>query len=93
MKLWYGKKWGANMRFVFNFIFFGILFYLIWLYFPDAFKTLVEWASTIFEFVRHLVLTAIEKLNETKVPPPSPPPPSTVGFLLPFFITGNSSRR
>ncbi|CCB87545.1 MULTISPECIES: hypothetical protein [Parachlamydia] len=78
------------MRFIFNFIFFGILFYLIWLYFPDAFKTLVEWASNTFDFFKHLVQTAVEKVNETKVPPAPPSPPAPSSLLIPFFSNWKS---
>lgn len=42
------------MRFILNFIFFGILFYLIYLFFPDAFKTLVSWANQAYEYFRDL---------------------------------------
>lgn len=40
------------MRFILGFIFFGLLFYGIFLYFPDFFATLVSWAAKVFDFVR-----------------------------------------
>lgn len=52
------------MRFIFNFIFFGILFYLIYLFFPDAFHKLVSWADEIYAFFRDLTIQMIEKFNE-----------------------------
>lgn len=42
------------MRFILNFIFFGILFYVIYLFFPDAFHTLVSWANNAYEYLRDL---------------------------------------
>lgn len=51
------------MRFIINFFFFGILFYLIWLFFPDAFKTLVSWADQVVAFFRSLISTAAEKVH------------------------------
>lgn len=44
------------MRFIWNFIFFGILFYLIWWLFPDAFMTLVSWANHVVNFLRDLII-------------------------------------
>lgn len=76
------------MRFIFNFIFFGILFYIIWLYFPDAFKTLVDWASNTVAFLKNLVQTAMEKVHETQIPPPAPPDPTpTSSLLIPFLFS------
>lgn len=44
------------MRFILNFIFFGVLFYAIYLAFPDAFFTMVGWANDIYEFLRDIFL-------------------------------------
>lgn len=52
------------MRFIANFILFGILFYLIWRFFPEAFETLVAWAGKVFDFVRDLFTSTVEKINE-----------------------------
>lgn len=38
------------MRFIGGFVFFGLLFYAIWLFFPEAFTTLVSWAAQVFNF-------------------------------------------
>lgn len=54
------------MRFIFNFIFFGLLFFIIWQYFPDAFSTLVSWATTVFNFLRDIVTTIIHKFTAEK---------------------------
>lgn len=74
------------MKFILNFIFFGILFYIIWLYFPDAFKTLVDWASNTVAFFKGLIQTALEKVNETHIPPPTPPPPTPTSLIPLFFF-------
>jgi hypothetical protein len=49
------------MRFILNFIFFGILFFLIWHYFPEVFQTLVSWAEGLFNFVRELITWIVQK--------------------------------
>lgn len=54
------------MRFIFNFIFFGILFYLIFLYFPDVFHTLVSWAEHIYIFLKDLSTQLIGKVENLK---------------------------
>lgn len=51
------------MRFIFNFIFFGILFYLIYVFFPDAFAKLVSWADVIYTFFRDLGIRIMEKIQ------------------------------
>lgn len=51
------------MQFIFNFIFFGILFYLIYLFFPEAFSTLVSWVNHIYEFLRDLVMQLIARFQ------------------------------
>ena len=53
------------MRFIFNFIFFGLLFFIIWHYFPDVFTTLVSWASKTFDFLKELANELIDKFNHT----------------------------
>ena len=57
------------MRLILGFIFFGLLFYAIWIYFPDAFAVLVSWAAKIFNF--------FEELWNSLVGHSSPPPPSS----------------
>ena len=39
------KDKGQIMKFLFNFVFFGVLFYLIWMFFPDTFTMLVNFAK------------------------------------------------
>lgn len=40
------------MRFILGFIFFGLLFYAIYIFFPEAFQTLTTWASNVFDFFK-----------------------------------------
>lgn len=54
------------MRFILNFIFFGVLFYVIYLFFPDAFHTLVGWANGIYEFLRDIFIQLTGKYHEWK---------------------------
>ena len=51
------------MRFIFNFVFFGLLFYIIFLFFPDAFHTLVNWAGQVYEFFKELTVEITKKIN------------------------------
>jgi hypothetical protein len=51
------------MRFLLNFIFFGLLFYGIFLFFPDAFKWLTSWAQSfysLFQGVFHQIAATRE---------------------------------
>lgn len=62
------------MRFIFNFIFFGILFYLISVYFPEPFHTLVSWADAIVTFGKEALQVILEKvgtMSHTSPPPPA----------------------
>ena len=59
------------MRFILNFIFFGILFYVLWIYFPDVFHTLQGWAASTVEFFKHLFQVIMEKLNSMSATPPA----------------------
>lgn len=61
------------LRFMFNFIFFGVLFYIIWIFFPDAFNTLVVWAGKVYDFfvdIGETVLDGINRLTKPEVPFP-----------------------
>lgn len=75
------------MRFIFNFIFFGFLFYLIYLIFPDAFSTMVGWANKLYIFLKDLFLLLYAKINEMmgKQGETSPSPHQAL-FLIPFWI-------
>ena len=56
------------LRFILNFILFGILFYLIYVYFPDTFLTLVSWADQIYTFFKELFIQLYEKMQSVKIP-------------------------
>lgn len=53
------------IRFLINFLIFGLLFYAIYRFFPDAFETLVSWVHQIFEFIREMVLWLVEKFKSS----------------------------
>lgn len=74
------------MRFILNFFFFGILFYLIWMFFPDAFMKLVSWADQIVVFFRDLFVGLWEK-SQHYMPevPRKPENPTTSFFLIPLL--------
>lgn len=63
------------MRFIFYFVFFGLLFYIISMYFPEAFQTLVSWAATVFNFIHDLVVTIVDKINAWTGKPVHPAQP------------------
>lgn len=50
-------------RFIFNFIFFGVLFYLIWYFFPDTFNTLVTWTGEAITAVTEWIKVLIAKFQ------------------------------
>ena len=59
------------MRFIFNFFFFGFIFYLIWLFFPDAFHTLEGWAGAVYEFFKGIIENISNKAAHTTPTPPA----------------------
>ncbi len=65
------------MKFIFNFIFFGVLFYLIYVYFPEPFHTLVSWADSIVTFVKDMFHLLMTKIGSPAIPPPTTTPPPT----------------
>lgn len=52
------------MRFILNFIFYGILFYLIYLAFPEAFFTLVSWVDQLTNVLKDLFAQLFAKFQE-----------------------------
>lgn len=70
------------MRFIFNFVFFGILFYLIWMFFPDAFLTLVSWADHVVAFVKDLFLGLWGKYQHEVPHAPTGPAHAMARLLL-----------
>lgn len=51
------------MKFIFNFIFFGLLFYVIWVNFPDAFATLLKWVEILFAHLKEIFYVIVEKVS------------------------------
>lgn len=74
------------VRFIFHFIFFGILFYLIWLFFPEAFTTLASWAGKVYVFFKNLFLGISEKVTPATKPPASTPEPKTLLLFFNYFV-------
>ncbi|MEC7838452.1 MAG: hypothetical protein VX777_00270 [Chlamydiota bacterium] len=56
------------IRFIFNFIFFGVLFYAIAHFFPDAFQTLVGWAEKIYTFFVEAAVSVIDWVSDLTKP-------------------------
>ena len=54
------------MRFILNFIFYGVLFYLIYLTFPDAFFVMVSWANSIVEVLKDFYHQLAGKVQDWK---------------------------
>ena len=51
------------MRFIFNFVFFGLLFFLISRFLPETFETLVGWVNSLYEVLQEAVVWTIEKVR------------------------------
>lgn len=51
------------IRFIFNFFLFGLLFFLIWRFFPQAFETLVGWASAVYDFFAALIQQLTDRIS------------------------------
>ncbi len=69
------------MRFIFNFIFFGLIFYALWFFFPEAFAKLVDGAGAVFNFIKDLVNSLIDKLNHTRSPASPPVAPAIIYYF------------
>jgi len=52
------------IRSLFSFIFFGLVFYGIWLYFPDTFAVLVTWVAKLFAMLLELGVHLVKKIND-----------------------------
>jgi hypothetical protein len=68
------------MRFLFNFFFFGLLFYAIWFFFPEAFSTLLHGAQTVFNYIKEMFGALMDKINPSKTPTSAPE--ANPAFLL-----------
>lgn len=67
------------LRFILNFILFGLLFYAISYYFPDAFEGLLNSAKIAFTYIKEFVQILGDRLNSLSsgAPAPSVPAPPT----------------
>lgn len=70
------------IRFIFNFIFFGVLFYAIAHFFPDAFERLVGWAEKIYAFFVDITVAVIDWISELTKPKSAPGSGSNAGFII-----------
>lgn len=62
------------MRFLINFFVFGFLFFLIYIFFPEAFATLVSWAQSVYDFLRDMINSASNAIRTHREQQPTPPP-------------------
>lgn len=72
------------LRFILNFILFGILFYLIYLFFPEAFATLVSWANKTYEFLRDVFIALGNRVNDWRGKPSGEGVPEPKALLTLF---------
>ena len=70
------------LRFVLNFILFGLLFYAIWYFFPDVFNKMVSGAKEVFDYIKNLFQNISEK---TQQPAPATPPSASLMSWLRYF--------
>lgn len=80
---------GEFMRFILNFFLFGILFYLIYIFFPEAFNTLVSWAGAVYGFFHDIIMGIVEKVQEKKGAEHEAP--KTASLLLTWLGLGRFS--
>ena len=55
------------IRFFFNFIVFGLIFFVIHKFAPEAFQTLVRAVSTIYDFLADLFIWIYQSVKNLKV--------------------------
>lgn len=55
------------LRFIFNFILFGLLFFVIYKFFPDAFSTLVVWVGNVYDTLAEWGRQAIDWVSSQRV--------------------------
>lgn len=59
---------GFLLRLIIGFIFFGFLFYVLSVYFPEAFQAVVSWMKQGFDAIRELIEKLVGKVNKTASP-------------------------
>lgn len=60
------------IRFIGNFIIFGLIFFLIWRFFPDVFNTLVHWATQVVDFLQVQAMKLYEAVQGSGKGPVNP---------------------
>jgi len=70
------------MRFIINFFLFGFIFYLISVFFPDAFHTLVSWAEHVYVFLKGWWMELMHRYGTVKPPEGGEAAPKALLFLL-----------
>lgn len=73
------------IRFLFNFILFGALFYLIWHFFPDTFNVLVSWVKAIIDFVQQAALNIYHQFSTAAPRKEAEPVKAALGMILTLF--------
>lgn len=51
------------MKFVWNFILFGIIFFLIHKFFPTAFETVFSWTDQVYGIIEKFVMALVAKIQ------------------------------
>jgi len=54
------------LRFIFNFFLFGLIFFLIYIFFPEAFANLVSWANNVYLFFEDIFYQASDKIQSPR---------------------------
>lgn len=75
------------MRFILNFFFFGFLFFLIAMFFPEAFATMVSWAQKVYTFLSDLIQNLNERLRGSSGTSPTEPTKTAAAFFALFCGT------
>lgn len=58
------NKHEVIMKFIFNLIFFGIIWYIIWQVLPqDKWDILISWVESVYDLLKQGVTWAIDKLQ------------------------------
>ncbi len=52
------------LRFLFNVILFGLLFYIIHRFLPDTFNTLVSWVDQLYDFLANIATWLVQRVQE-----------------------------
>ncbi len=73
------------IRFLFNFILFGALFYLIWYFFPDTFNVLVSWVKAIIDFVYQAALNIYHQFSSSAEKKEVEPVKTALALILTFL--------